>query len=175
MPVLRQQHANVTGLWHCVYRAVDQYGQVIDILVPKCRDNASAGWFFTGALRVHRTATKLITDKAPALSNVIDEVITAAFHNTGHYEINRCEADHGGLRARLRPMRGLKTDRTAKVMIRRPRDRWACEHLEPSPRPLRTGSRDRAGIRVGDRIQRTPTRDLNSVSSAHEPTRPTIA
>ena len=31
---------------------------------------------------------------------------------------NRIECDHGRLKARLRPMRGLKTDRTASVVIR---------------------------------------------------------
>ena len=33
------------------------------------------------------------------------------------YANNRVEADHGRLKARLRPMRGLKTDRNARVII----------------------------------------------------------
>jgi transposase-like protein len=45
-------------------------------------------------------------------------LIPAAFDNTGQYENNRCECDHGRLKARLRPMRGLKTDRTASVVVR---------------------------------------------------------
>jgi transposase-like protein len=49
---------------------------------------------------------------------VIEELIPGAFHDTGQYENNRCGADHGRLKARLRPMRGLKTDRTASVVIR---------------------------------------------------------
>jgi transposase-like protein len=49
---------------------------------------------------------------------VIDDLIPAAFHNTGQHENNRCECDHGWLKPRLRPMRGLKTDRTASVVIR---------------------------------------------------------
>ena len=39
------------------------------------------------------------------------------FHNTDQYANNRVECDHGRLKARLRPMRGLKTDRTAQVII----------------------------------------------------------
>jgi IS6 family transposase len=31
---------------------------------------------------------------------------------------NRIECDHGRLKARLRPMRGVKTDRTASIVIR---------------------------------------------------------
>lgn len=40
-----------------------------------------------------------------------------AFHNTAQYANNRIECDHGRLKARLRPMRGLKTERTARVVI----------------------------------------------------------
>ena len=39
-------------------------------------------------------------------------------HTTGPYASNRIECDHGRLKARLRPLRGLKTDRTASVVIR---------------------------------------------------------
>ena len=49
---------------------------------------------------------------------MIDKLIPAAFHDTGQYENNRCEADHGRLKSRLRRVRGLKTDRTASVVIR---------------------------------------------------------
>jgi transposase-like protein len=48
---------------------------------------------------------------------VIEELIPDAFHNTEQYANNRVECDHGRLKARLRPMRGLKTDRTAQVVI----------------------------------------------------------
>jgi transposase-like protein len=101
-----------------VYRAVDQHGQVIDVLVSHRRDIASARRFFTTALAAHRAPAEVITDRAAALATVIAEPIPAAFHNTGQYENNRCEYDHGRLKARLRPMRGPKTDRTASVVIR---------------------------------------------------------
>lgn len=38
----------------------------------------------------------------------------AALDSTGKYQNNRVECDHGRLKARLRPMRGLKTHRTAE-------------------------------------------------------------
>jgi transposase-like protein len=113
-----ETYVKVAGVWRYVYRAVDQHGQVIDVLVSRRRDIASARRFFTTALAAHRGPVEVITDRAAALANVIEELIPAAFHNTGQYENNRCEADHGRLKARLRPMRGLKTDRTASVVIR---------------------------------------------------------
>jgi len=73
---------------------------------------------FTAALTVESYPTEVITDRAPALANVIEDLVPAALHNTGHYENDRVECDHGRLKARLRPMRGLKTERTASVVIR---------------------------------------------------------
>ncbi len=49
---------------------------------------------------------------------MIDELIPEAAHDTEQYANNRIEWDHGRLEARLRPMRGLRTDRTASVVIR---------------------------------------------------------
>jgi transposase-like protein len=113
-----ETYVRVNGVWRYVYRAVDQHGQVIDILVSKHRDIASARRFFTASLLAHRAPAEVITDRAPALANVMEDLIPAAFHNTEQYENNRCECDHGRLKARLRPMRALKTDRTASVVIR---------------------------------------------------------
>jgi IS6 family transposase len=48
---------------------------------------------------------------------VLDELLPAAFHETEVHANNPLEADHGRLKARLRPMRGLKRDRTASVIV----------------------------------------------------------
>jgi len=49
---------------------------------------------------------------------VIDDLLYDALHDTAQYVNNRIEFDHGRLKARFRPMRGLRTDRTATVVIR---------------------------------------------------------
>ena len=112
-----ETYVKVNGIWRYVYRAVDQHGQVIDMYVSHRRDIEAAKRFFTGSLTAHGDPVEVITDKAPALARVIDELLPRAFHNTGQYENNRCECDHGRLKSRLRPMRGLKTNRTASVVI----------------------------------------------------------
>ena len=86
--------------------------------VSRRRDIGSARTFFTAALAVHGDPGEVITDRAPALANVVEELLRGAWHNTGQYENNRVECDHGRLKARLRPMRGVKTNRTASVVIR---------------------------------------------------------
>ncbi len=47
---------------------------------------------------------------------MLDELIPGALHDTNQYANNRVEADHGRLKARLRPMRGLKTFRSARIL-----------------------------------------------------------
>ena len=112
-----ETYLKVAGVWRYVYRAVDGYGQVIDVFVSARRDIAAARRFFTTAIATHGEPDEVVTDRAAALANVIDELLPRALHNTLKYANNRVECDHGQLKARLRPMRGLKTDRTATVTI----------------------------------------------------------
>jgi transposase-like protein len=113
-----ETYVKVAGRWRYVYRAIDQYGQIIDVFVSPRRDTRSARRFFETALGAHGEPAEIVTDRAPALRAAIEELMPAAFHNTEQYANNRIEADHGRLKARLRPMRGLKRDRTARVIIR---------------------------------------------------------
>ena len=59
----------------------------------------------------------MVTDAAPVYPAVLDELLPAAWHHVEQYANNPIEADHGQLKHRLRPMRGLQTDRTAQVVI----------------------------------------------------------
>jgi transposase, IS6 family len=108
----------VAGRWRYVYRAIDQHGQIIDVYVSPRRDTPAARRFFATALGAHGEPTEVVTDRAWPLLAVVDELMPAAFHNTEQYANNRIEADHGRLKARLRPMRGLKRDRSARVIVR---------------------------------------------------------
>ncbi len=112
-----ETYVKAAGTWRYVYRAVDERGQVIDVFVSPRRNIASAKTFFRRALDAHGEPDEIITDLAQALETVIEELIPDAFHNTEQYANNRVECDHGRLKSRLRPMRGLKTDRTASVAI----------------------------------------------------------
>ena len=49
---------------------------------------------------------------------MVDELLPEVLHDTTQYANNRIEWDHDRLKARLRPMRGLRSDRTASVVIR---------------------------------------------------------
>ena len=112
-----ETYVKVAGAWRYVYRAVDQHGQVIDVYLSKRRDIGAARRFFQAAVGAHGAPEEVVTDLAPVLAHVIAELLSATFHHTHRYANNRVECDHGRLKARLRPMRGLKTDRNARVIV----------------------------------------------------------
>jgi transposase-like protein len=113
-----ETYVKVAGRWRYVYRAVDQFGQVVDVFVSPSRDVRAARRFFEHAIGTTKvTPVEVVTDHAPAYPGVLEELAPAAWHRTDQYANNRIEADHGRLKARLGPMRGFKQDRSARVVI----------------------------------------------------------
>ena len=111
-----ETYVKVAGRWTYLYRAIDQHGQVIDVLLSARRDLTAARRFFILALRAGTIPAEVTTDRAPAYPRVLDELIPSALHTVERYANNPVEADHGRLKARLRPMRGLKRHRSARII-----------------------------------------------------------
>jgi transposase, IS6 family len=65
---------------------------------------------------LERTFAVNHVDRAPAYPRVRDELIPSARHTVEQYANNPVEADHGRLKVRLRPMRGLKSYRSARIL-----------------------------------------------------------
>jgi IS6 family transposase len=112
-----ETYVKVAGRWTYAHRAVDQHGQVIDVLVSTRRDAAAARQFFAHALRAGPSPVEVTTDRAPVYPRVLDELVAGARHVVEQYANNVVEADHGRLKARLRPMRGLKRLRSARIVV----------------------------------------------------------
>ena len=106
----------VAGRWTYLYRAIDQHGQVVDMLLSARRDLAAARRFFIRALRAGTIPAEVTTGRAPAYPPILDELIPSALHIVEQYANNPVEGDHGRLKARLRPMRGLKRHRSARIL-----------------------------------------------------------
>jgi IS6 family transposase len=68
-----------------LYRAIDQFGQVIDVLVSQKRDLAATRRFFTQALEHGPRPSEVSTDQAPAYPRVVDELLPAACHVMERY------------------------------------------------------------------------------------------
>jgi transposase-like protein len=63
------------------------------------------------------TPAEVVSDAAPIYPTVLEELLPAAWHHVERHANNPIEADHSQLKHRLRPMRGLRTDQTAQVII----------------------------------------------------------
>jgi len=113
-----ETYLKIAGRWRYLYRAIDQFGQVIDVFLSPRRDATAARRFFQQAIGVTKvTPVEVVTDRAAAYPIVLDEVLPAAWHRTEQYANNHIECDHGRLKVWLRPMRGLKQDRSARVAV----------------------------------------------------------
>jgi transposase-like protein len=75
-----ETHVKVAGRWRYVYRAVDQFGQVIDVVVSPRRDVRAARRFFVRAIGTTRIRPiEMVTDRAPTYPVVLDELLPAAW------------------------------------------------------------------------------------------------
>ena len=139
----------VAGQWRYIYRAIDQFGQVVDVFVSPRRDAKEAHRFLERAMGATKvTPIEVTTDKAPVYPAVLEELLPAAWHRTEQYANNRVECDHARLKARLRPMRGLKQDRSARTVI-------AGHASVQNPRRGRTSLRWRSRCTEGWRSRST--------------------
>jgi transposase-like protein len=97
-----ETYVKVAGQWRDVDRAVDQFGQVVDVLVSPRRDAKSARRLVQRAIGTAKvTPVAVATDHAAVYPGVLEELAPAAWHRTDQDANNRIEADHGRLKARL--------------------------------------------------------------------------
>jgi transposase-like protein len=140
-----ETYVKVAGKWTYLYRAVDQHGQVIDILLSARRDLAAARRFFTRALRAGTIPVEVTTDRAPVYPRVLEELIPSALHTVEQYANNPVEADHGRLKARLQPMHGLKRRRSAWILAA---GHAFVQNLRRGHYDIATGAPDRHRLRI---------------------------
>ena len=119
---LRHRRGRQDGTWHLdelfvkiqgrqqyLWRAVDEDGDVLDILVQSRRNKRAAKRFFRKLLkRQGREPRRLITDKLRSYSAAHRTVMPSVVHSTRQYENNRAEVSHQPTRQRERQMRRFK-------------------------------------------------------------------
>jgi putative transposase len=100
----------INGVLHYLWRAVDQDGDELDILVQKRRNKKAAMKFFKKLLKGQQaTPLKLFTDKFRSYSAARREIMPSVAHSTQQYENNRCELSHQPGRQQERQMRRFKS------------------------------------------------------------------
>jgi len=146
-----ETYLKVRGTWRYLFRAIDQFGQVIGVFLSPRRNREATRRFFAQAIsRTRVSPTEVTTDRYRVYPRVLGELLPAAFHDTEARANNPLETDHGRLKARLRPMRGLKRDRTARVIV---------APVTPSSRTS-AGASTTSGPMSNRRLV-SPTRSLN--------------
>ena len=110
---------NIKGDRRYLWRAVDQDGEVIDVLVQKRRDTKAAKRFFRRLLRSNKQIRPrtIVTDKLGSYRVAHRELLPDAKHDTRQYYNNRSESSHEPTRVRERQMRGFKSRRQAQHFL----------------------------------------------------------
>jgi transposase-like protein len=151
-----ETYVKVAGRWRYVYRAIDQFGQVIDVFVSPRREVKAARRFFERAIgTTKRAPVEVITDKAAAYPAMLEELLPGAWHRTDRYANNH-------YRGRPRSSQGeAASDARAQAGPQRQgRDRRACLGPERSSWALRAGGRSAGQPARGGRVRRARLGDL---------------
>jgi len=128
---IRKKQGRLGDIWHVdelfvkiqgeqlyLWRAVDQDGDVLDILVTKRRKKQAAKRFFRKVLKGQGKAPwQLITDRLRSYPAAHREVFPSGEHRTGQYENNRAEVSHQHTREQERQMRGFKSIEQAQRFL----------------------------------------------------------
>ncbi len=107
---LDELFVRIQGRQQFLWRAVDEDGDVLDILVQSRRNRQAAKRFFRKLLnRQGREPRRLITDKLRSYSAAHRTVMPSVLHSTRQYANNRAEVAHQPTRQRERQMRRFKS------------------------------------------------------------------
>jgi putative transposase len=113
--------SKVKGQWRYLYRAVDQYGQTIDLLPTEQHDEPAATRFLTKAIRRHGMPETITIDgseaNASAMRSYNEAHGTTIIIRQVKYLNNVVEQDHRAVKRLTHPVLGSKR-------LRRPRARW---------------------------------------------------
>ena len=108
----------IRGELHYLWRAVDQEGRVLDILVQSRRNTCAAKRFFRKLLRgLQYVPRVIITDKLRSYGAAKREILPGVEHRQSRYLNNRIEVSHQPTRRRERQMQRFKSARHAQRFL----------------------------------------------------------
>ncbi len=107
---LDEVFVKIRGERHYLWRAVDQDGDVIEILVQRYRNARAATRFFRKLLKGQGSKPwQLVTDKLRSYGAAHRSIMPSVDHNTERYANNLAEVSHQPTRQRERQMRRFKS------------------------------------------------------------------
>ena len=129
---LDEVFVKINGTIHYLWRAVDQHGNVLDVLVQSRRNAKAAKRFFRKLLKGLRYVPRvLVTDKLASYGAAHRVVMPSVQHRQSKYLNNRAENSHQPTRQRERAMKRFKSARHAQRFLS------AFSGISPHFRPRR--------------------------------------
>ncbi|MBK1662583.1 IS6 family transposase, partial [Paracraurococcus ruber] len=108
----------INGVLHYLWRAVDQHGVVLDILVQGRRNASAAKRFFKRLLaRLKYKPKRVVTDGLRSYGVAKREVLPDVRHRSSRYLNNRAENSHRPTRRRERQMQRFKSPEQAQRFL----------------------------------------------------------
>jgi putative transposase len=124
--------STINGTIHYLWRAVDQHGNVLDVLVQSRRNALAAKKFFRRLLKGLRYVSRvLVTDKLASYGPAHRVVMPSVEHRQSTYLNNRAENSHQPTRQRLRAVKRFTSPRHAQRFLS------AFSRISPHFRPRR--------------------------------------
>lgn len=115
---LDEVYLRIGGKQHYLWRAVDQDGHVLDILVQSRRSAKAAKRFFRKLLRgLQYVPRVIVTDKLKSYAAAKREILPHTEHRQSRYLNNRAEVSHQPTRRRERQMQRFKSARHAQRFL----------------------------------------------------------
>jgi len=115
---LDEVFVRIGGKLHYLWRAVDQHGTVLDVLVRSRRSAKAAERFFKKLLKGLQYAPRaVVTDKLPSYGAAKREILPGVEHRQSRYPNNRAEVSHQPTRRRERQMQRFKSARQAQRFL----------------------------------------------------------
>jgi putative transposase len=115
---LDELFVTIRGRRHYLWRAVDEDGDTIDILLQPRRDRHAAERFFHRLLTTQGAEPRrLVTDKLGSYSAAHRRVMPSVPHDTSRYANNKAEVSHQPTRQRERQMRRFKSATQAQRFL----------------------------------------------------------
>ena len=116
--LLDEVFIRIRGKQHYLWRAIDQNGVVLDVLVQSRRNKKAAKRFFRKLLKGLRYAPRVIvTDKLKSYAAAMKDLKIGGEHRQSRYLNNACEVSHQPTRRRERHMRRFKSTRHAQRFL----------------------------------------------------------
>ncbi len=115
---LDEMFVSIGGRQMYLWRAVDDEGEVLEVLVTASRDKRAAIRLLRKLLKKYQLApVTIVTDRCRSYSAGIKELNLCAVHNMDKKANNRIESSHVPIRGRERKHQGFKSARSAQKFL----------------------------------------------------------